>query len=668
MGLVNWLRRMSWKKRIGVAMGAGFTFFLLLIGIGYAATSVPNPNKVAIEQATRVLYADGSVMGIIGTNRQIVPLDKISKDAQHAVLAAEDRNFYSEPGISLKGIGRALFSNIKAGGVSEGGSTITQQYAKNAFLTQDRTITRKVKEVFIALKMSRTVSKDTVLEDYLNTIYFGRGAYGIESASQTYFGVSAAKLSAPQAALLASVIQSPSRLDPARHLDRVTKRWNYVLDGMVSEKWLSATDRTAASFPRVQPVGSRNGFPGSLDLIRAQVIDNLAREGFAEDRITGGGLIVKTTVLRRAQDAARKAVEAAVPGTGQDNHPVAALVSIEPGTGKVIAYYGGATAGGFDYAGNDKTGVQPGSGMKPYVLAAALEEGKSLDTRYDGSSPQQICGGKVSNDEGDPPFGQVDLATGLQHSINTVYYRLACDVGPQRVADAAHAAGIPDSVKLADDVLGKPTAQIALGSGGYEIHPIDQATGYATFAAKGMRARPYFVQRVTDSRGNELYKAKADTGKAFSEGVAADVTYAMQQVVKGGTGTNAQLDGRPTAGKTGTTQKNQNAWFTGFTPQLSTSVWIGMSGGGTIKGVTGVSGSVYGGTAPAKIFKAYMTTALEGAKVLDFPPRAGVGAPASAPPSTALPTATATATATPSVIPTVSLPPIVPTQSPTRCR
>ena len=665
---MNWFKRLSWPRRLGVLFGTGFLLLVAFVGIGYALTSVPDPNKVAIEQATVVKYADGSVMGRLGTNRQIVPLSKISKDAQHAVLAAEDRNFYHEAGISPKGIGRALFSNIQAGGVSQGGSTITQQYAKNAFLTQKRTFTRKFKEVFIALKMSQTVSKDKILENYLNTIYFGRGAYGIQAAAQTFFRVDAKDLTPAQAAVLASGIKSPSGLDPVKHPERAKKRWTYVLKGMVDEGWLSQADRDAAVYPGIKP--QPDSFPGSLALVRDKVIEDLGRQGFPEDRINSGGLVVVTTVKRSAQDAAVAAMTAELKiakPAADGNTPVGALSSVEPGTGKVIAYVGSLTAGNFDYADGGK-GFEPGSGMKPYVLAAALEEGKSLGTQYDGSSPQQVCGSTIHNDSGDPPFGKIDLATALQHSVNTVYYRLACDVGPQRVADAAHAAGVPDAQPLADPASKKPTAQIALGADGYQLHPLDQAVGYSAFAAKGTRARAYFVQKVTDVDGNELYSAKPDTGRAFSEGVAADVTAAMQQVVQGGTGTKAQLDGgRPTAGKTGTTSNSKNAWFTGFTPQLSTSVMITMSKGGTIS-FPGITGGVYGGQIPAEIFKAYMDKALSGAPVLPFPPRANVGAPAT-PTATAAPiaTATATATATPTAQPTVtvSLPPVLPSSSPT---
>ena len=678
-GGVTRLRNLGWKKLVGLVVGGFVLLVVLLVGVVYARTTIPPPSRSGTNQATTVLYADGPEMGRIGKNRILVSIDRVSDPAQKAVLAAEDRQFYSESGISLKGIGRAIFANVKGGGVSQGGSTITQQYAKNAFLTQQRTFTRKIKEAFIAVKLSQTVSHSTILEDYLNVIYFGRGAYGIEAAAQTYFGVPAAKLTAAQGAVLASSIRSPSGYDPERHAQAARDRWNYVLDGMVKQKWLDPAERSTLTYPKVRAIKDSKqagDFPGALSYVKDQVLAELAGHGFDEDRIAQGGLIVRTTLLRSAENPAIAAVNALVPPDPAKDSPVSALVSVKPGTGEVIAYVGGRTPGGLDFAddsrdkvkGEPRRGVTPGSSMKPYVLAAALQKGMSLGTQYDGSNHQDICGQKdVTNDAGDPPFGQIDLSTALAYSVNTVYLRLACDVGPKNVVAAARAAGVRDVNTLNGD-NGSPSAQIALGSGGYEVHPLDQAVGYATFAAKGQRAKPYFVKSVLQvDGGSAIYTAKQDVTMGFSEAVAADVTSAMQQVVETGTGVNAQLaGGRPAAGKTGTTTNNTNAWFIGFTPQLSTAVWLGRPSGAPLKGVLGSTSGVYGGTVPAKIFKQYMDAALQGAPIVPFPPKANVGtvstptstaAPYTPPPTVAPPTAAPTTTPSPTPAVTMAPPP-----------
>ncbi|MFN2540091.1 MAG: transglycosylase domain-containing protein [Mycobacteriales bacterium] len=662
--MITWFRRLSWPKRFLVSGGGLFLLLVVLGVVGYAATDVPAPNKIATDQSTRITYFSGTAIGTLGKNRKIVELRDVSLDAQRAVLSAEDRDFYSEPGISLKGIGRALFANVRAGGVQQGGSTITQQYAKNAFLTHERTFSRKIKEVFISIKMSQTVPKDTILADYLNTIYFGRGAYGIETAADTYFGVSAKNLTASQAAVLASSIRSPAGYDPARHPAKAQERWRFVLDGMVKKGWLTPADRARASYPKVLPRGAKaSSFAGPLDYVREQVLAELADMGYPEDRVQAGGLTIKTTLDKKAELAAIQAMNDHLEKPAADDHnpPVGALVAVQPGTGRVIAYYGGRDPGGFDRASDGA--VQPGSSMKPYVLATALEQGKSLSTRYPGRSGQDICGQKdVKNYEGDPAFGDIDLTTGLQYSVNVVYFRLACDVGPKNVRTLMRKAGLDDQKDKLDGE-GVLSPQIALGSGGYEVRPIDQANGYATFAAGGYHATTHFVEAVCDINGHNCKDTKLHRDRAFSADVAADATSAMAKVVQAGTGTRAQLDGRPTAGKTGTTSKNTNAWFCGFTPnQLATAVWLGRPQGGTLK-LPGNPNGVYGGTVPAKIFKQFMDAALEGDPVTQFPKKAGVGSPGTAPAVTSAPSATTTPSASPSTI--VTTPPPPPTGVPT---
>ena len=620
----------SWKLSLGIGGG----FLLLLIGLfalGYALVKVPSPNSISLAQSGSVFYSDGKTqLGAVGArNRESVPLKQVPVPVQRAVLAAEDRSFYSEPAVSPLGIIRAGLVDLRHGDFVEGGSTITQQYVKNAYLTQQRTLTRKIKEFFISIKIGQTHSKSQILEDYLNTIYFGRGAYGIETAAKAYFGKDVSQLTPAEGAVLASSIQAPSYLDPALHKSAAVARWNYVLDGMVKKGWMSQSDRAAATYPTdLQPIGASSSLSGPNGYLIATVQAELESHGITENQINRGGLRIVTTFDAGTQNAALQAVNAVV-GNGKVPADVrTALVAVEPGTGKVLAMYGGP-----DYVTrpfNDATQSIPpmGSTFKPFVLAAALKSGLPLTTKFNGRSPQTIAGQKYVNDAGEQ-FGNIDLVTATAHSVNTVYVQLGEKVGVQKVIDAAHAAGLPSSTKLSTN------GSMLLGSD--STHPIDEAAAYATFAAKGVYAAPYVVQSVTDAGGKVLYQAKEQKRQAFSPGVAADVDYAMQQVINSGTGTSAKI-GRPAAGKTGTTSGNVSAWFTGFTPQLSAAVTMFRDNNAPLAGIGGYS-QIYGGTLPAKMWAAFMKAALAHQKVVPFPPRANVGAPppSSAPPSSAPP-------------------------------
>jgi len=621
------LSNVRWKRLLLIGGLGSVLGVVALVGVGYAMTDIPDPNASSTGTTTRILYSDGSELGRSGTeNRVPVDIEQVPVHVQRAVLAAEDRGFYTEPGISPKGIARALFTNVRGGGeIQQGGSTITQQYAKNAFLTNERSYTRKVKEAFIALKLSRTVEKDQILENYLNTIYFGRQASGIEVASQTYFGVPASELTVAQGAVLASSVRSPATLDPVKHPEDAQDRWDYVLDGMVEKGWLDQAERDAQVYPAVLGIGEgpgaqNNDRSGPKGHVITAVLEELAARGFDN----GKGSVVTTTIRREAQDAAVAAVQEVTGATPGGADLQGALVSVQPGTGEVWAYYGGATGTGFDYA-NQGIGRQPGSSFKPYVLATALEQGMSLRTRLDGNSPKDFPGREdpVRNYDG-KDYGQVDLVTATQSSVNTAYFELGLEVGPADVAETARAAGIKDVPLAGDD--GSVNGSIALGS--YEVHVLDQAVGFATFANKGIPAEAFLIRSVQDGEGDMVYEAQPTTGlPAFSEDVAADATVAMQAVVQSGTARNARLAGnRPAAGKTGTSSLAVDAWFVGYTPQLSTAVWLGYGDPKTIE-IDGVEAS--GGGFSAKIWKAYTDVALKGEPVLAFPPRADVGKAAS---------------------------------------
>jgi membrane peptidoglycan carboxypeptidase len=387
---------------------------------------------------------------------------------------------------------------------------------------------------------------------------------------------------------------------------------------MVEQGWLTQEERDAQVYPEVLPPGQgvrNNDLSGPKGHVIRQVQAELAARGFDEQRLSDGGLVVRTTIRKAAQDAAVSAVQdvtGAAPGEGGLQ---GALVSVDPATGAVVAYYGGATGTGFDFANNTGTGRQPGSTFKPFVLATALKQGMSLRTRLDGNDEKEFPGiPRPIVNFGGNSWGRVDLVEATRRSINTAYYQLGLEVGPDAVAETAHDAGIPDDTPLAN-ADGTVEGGISLGS--YEVQVMDQAVSYATFANKGVPFRPFFVREVR--RGDEmLFQAEAEAGPAaFSEDVAADATWAMQEVVQRGTGRAAQLDGgREAAGKTGTSSDNKDAWFVGFTPQLSTAVWLGYANPRTIE-VDGVE--VTGGGLSSRIWKGYMDPALAGAPEIDLP-------------------------------------------------
>ncbi len=602
--------------------GFGFIAGTTLFAFAYFTVSIPDANAFVNSQSTIIQYSNGEEIGRVGSeNRQIVPLAKIPMNVRNAVLAAEDRSFYSNRAFSITGIARAVINNLR-GGSLQGGSTITQQYAKTAFLTPERTIQRKIKELVIAIKLENQLSKDQIFESYLNTIYFGRGSYGVQTASQQYFNRNVDQLTNAQAIVISCILRSPGFYDPSyskENEDRLTARFDYVLKGMVEAKTLTPEDAAKIKFPTIAPRVTSGSLSGPKGHIIEAVSKELKSLGFTEEQLQVGGLTIKTTIDQRAQTAAVDAINKLTPTKVPENLHIA-LAAIRPGTGEIVAMYGGA-----DYLKrqlNDATQAiaLAGSTFKPFALIAALEAGIPLTSMWNGDSPQTFDDlGKpyeVGN-YGNEGWGQVDLLFATKHSINTVYVPLGQKAGLENVVSAARRAGIPESVAM------MPTPSVALGPASPRV--IDVTNAYATFAAQGIKSKPYLVTSVIGSNKGVLYEGKPQTEEVFSKEVMADLTYALKSVVNGGTGAAALALGRPAAGKTGTSQSNASAWFSGYTPQLAAAVsFFRDDATQTLNGIGGLT-SVTGGSFPARIWTAFMKGALKGEPVMDFPAPSNIG-------------------------------------------
>ena len=617
------LRRRLFRTTIFLG-GFGFIAGSTLFAFAWFSVSIPDPNAYVNSQATIIQYSNGDEIGRIGTqNRQILPIAQIPINMRNAVLAAEDRKFYSNHAFSVTGIARALLNNLKSGSLNgEGGSTITQQYAKTAFLTSSRTIERKIKELVIAMKLENALSKDQIFENYLNTIYFGRGSYGVQTASQQYFNRNVDQLNLSQMAVIASILRSPGYYDPSLSEEngvRLENRFQYVINGMLNEGWITQEQADKAKFPTVAPRVTSGTLSGPKGHIISQVQRDLGRLGFSEEQLLEGGLVIRTTLVQKAQQSAVDAVTKFYPKKAPENLRIG-LVAIRPGTGEIIALYGGR-----DYLErqlNDATQsiALAGSTFKPFALIAALEAGIPLTSMWNGDSPQTFDDlGKpyIVSNYGDEGWGQLDLLTATQHSVNTIFVPLGMKAGMDKVVDAARRAGIPESVAMV------PTPSVVLGVA--SPHVIDVANAYATFAAQGVYAKPFLVASVTGPNKGVLYEATPQTQEVFSKEVMADLTYALKSVVNGGTGAAALSLGRPAAGKTGTSQSNASAWFTAYTPQLAASVaFFRDSASESLNGIGGLT-SVTGGTFPARIWTAFMKGALKGEPVMSFPAPSNIG-------------------------------------------
>ncbi|MBX6766868.1 MAG: penicillin-binding protein [Actinomadura rubrobrunea] len=575
-------------------------------GVAYLLTPVPSPQEEALAQGPTFLYSDGKTpIAKTGVNRDAVRLQTIPKGVRDAVIAAENRSFYDDPGVSVQGTLRAFWSTV-TGEQLQGGSTITQQMVRNYYggIGKERSISRKLKEIMVSLKVGREKSKDWILEQYLNTIYFGRDAYGVQAAARAYYGKDVSRLTPAEGAYLAAAIQQPSNFaDPTGSTRAYAEaRWRAVLTNMVRDGAITSEEAARMTFP--QPIkqkvtnvlGGQKGY--MVNVAKRELIE---RRGYTEDEINRSGLKITTTFDKELMDAAQQAVRANLP-KGMNRKIRTGLVSVDPATGQVVAFYGGrgyleeALSSAFsDWA-------QAGSGFKPIVLAAALDSGMSLNTYVDGSSPQYYNGTPIHND-GNRSYGTINLVTATQNSVNTAYVNLGQRVGLNKVTKMAEKMGIPKAQLTANGANNYPTFPL----GTISVHPVQQAGVYATFAAEGVYHTPYVVKSVTDNTGKTTTFTEKGR-RVFDEQVARDATFAMRRVVEAGTGQNAQLaDGRDVAGKTGTTDAGRAIWFNGFIPQLATTVAMFRSDG---KPLVIPGYGVYGGQLPAQIWNAYVSRAV----------------------------------------------------------
>ncbi|MFL6003048.1 MAG: transglycosylase domain-containing protein [Nocardioides sp.] len=608
--------------------------------VAYTVTDVPNPNEDFQTQTSFVYYNDGKTeLGRYATqNRESISLDKMPQSMKDAVVAAENKSFWTDRGIDPKGILRAAFSNAQ-GNATQGASTITQQYVKILYLTQEQTLERKVKEAILSLKLHRQLSKTQILEGYLNTIYFGRGAYGVQAAANAYFDVDAKDLDLRQSAVLATVLNNPSRYDPdggKQARADLKARYDYVLSSMADTGAISAgqADRAQRRLPKFPKVEAESQFGGQRGHVLKMVHDELVRLGFSDEEIDGGGLRVTTTFTRKDMNAAEQGVLEAKPEGFGDKFLHIGVASVEPGTGAVRGIYGGQ-----DYLDSQinwaVAGGQAGSTMKPSALVAAIRDGFSLKDTFDGNSPITLDDGTDFENQGDEDYGSaISMITATENSVNTAFVDMTDSMvnGPQKVLKAAEDLGIPPEKPTSPKAPGfpnsspglEPTAGVALGSA--TVSPINMANAYATLANKGRAAEPYIIEKVVDRNGETRYTHKVKDDRTVDADITADVTYALQQVVQHGSGTAALALGRPVAGKTGTATNGvgevSSAWFTGYTPQLSTSVMY-VRGKGNEQ-LQGWLPSYFGGDYPAETWTAVMQRAMEGLPIEEFPPPAYV--------------------------------------------
>ncbi|WP_424568007.1 transglycosylase domain-containing protein [Streptomyces sp. CH-036] len=640
----GWRRAVpTWRMTLGTLLG-----LVVLLGAGifaaYRLVDIPAANASATAQSNVYLYSDGSVIARDGdVNREKVKLSQVPPTVQHAVLAAEDRDFYTDDrAVDVKAMLRAGWNTVTGKG-KQGGSTITQQYVKNYYLGQERTVLRKAKEAIIAVKLNREETKDQIFEGYLNTSYFGRNAYGIQAAAQAYYGKNVEELTTAEGAYLASLLNAPSAYDVIAHPGNkpaAQRRWNYVLGGMVKERWLTAAERATTRFPTPGEAKPSNGLSGQRGYIVQAVEDYLNRRGILDAKtLATGGYRITTTLDKAKQDAFVEAVADNVMSKtsadrAADRNVRVGGASIVPKTGEVVALYGGIDYTKQYVSNATRRDYQVGSVFKPFVLTSAVvndsttQDGRRItpNTVYDGTNKRTVVGVQGSTDyapanEDDVDYGDITVRIATDKSVNSVYAQMAQDVGPAKVRDTAIALGIPADTP---DLTAAPS--IALGTANASV--LDMAEAYATLADHGRHGRYVLVEKVTKD-GAEIELPERTTEQAVSREAADTTTAVLRSVVEGGTGTAAQAVGRPAVGKTGTAEEDRAAWFAGYTPDLASVVAVMGQNPDTgaqtpLYGALGLA-RVNGGGVPAETWAAYTEAALRSSPAQEFDLRPAPG-------------------------------------------
>ncbi|MGG7572654.1 transglycosylase domain-containing protein [Streptomyces sirii] len=703
---VGWRRFVpSWKQVTSLVIG----FAGLIVGasgVALALVSVPNESDAAKSQNNVYLWANGDVMARDGkTNRQNIDIQDIPPSMQNAAIAAENASFRTDSGVDPMGIARAVF-NMARGGETQGGSTITQQYVKNAMLNQQQTFDRKFKELFIAIKVGWRMDKPKILQGYLNTSYYGRGAYGIQAAAQAYYGKNADKLKPDEAAFLATVLKGADLYDPAggtgpgatreANTQRATARWKWILDREVENKLMSKTERARyTKFPKPntpKPVASKSGQIGYLmDTAKKYV---LKHGDISEAQFDKGGYTIRTTFDKKKTGQLAGAVKKVhkryinPKEREKDKYVQFGGASVVPGDGKIVALYGGEGYDKGHFSNNaDTFGVPVGSTWKPFVLAAAMKygvpatepQGLSPLSRYNGNDHLKVKkadGTYVLKRDNSPFFqenesnhrwGYISLVKAMEQSVNTPFVQLGMDVGMDKVKEMAQLSGI--SPASFDKNL---NPSFALGTS--TPSAIRMADAYATFAASGTKVEPYSVTKVTREGEDLPGFEKPSQETAMDSNIANNVTKVLENVIDNGTAKDANRLNMPAAGKTGTTDENKSAWFVGYTKQLSTAITMFREDAQNPRqlSMNGVGGfdSIHGGALPTEVWTEYMLQAMNGVTPEPFPAAIPLGEradEAGMPSPTPTPTPSDTPSATPSETPTESAPPSdSPSPTPTR--